>query len=174
MPQGADGSPRSQVRAVDVMGFHTMDGEEERDMEREGGCLCGAVRFTAQDVGAVSACHCGMCARWSGGILLSAFVSGVQWHARDTLKTHVSSELAERSFCTECGSSLLWRMRHPDLRSTMSVPVGAFDDRTGFELTREWFVDQKPAFYALAGERPQVTEAEALSMLEEAIAAKSR
>ncbi|MFK7991706.1 MAG: GFA family protein [Sandaracinaceae bacterium] len=141
-------------------------------MDRDGGCVCGAVRFTAKDVGAVSACHCGMCARWSGGILLSAFVSEVDWHARAELRTYVSSEWAARSFCGACGSALLWRMTHPNLRETMSVPVGALDDRSGLELTREWFVDRKPDFYALAGDRPEVTESEAFAMLEDAIAKK--
>jgi hypothetical protein len=111
-----------------------------------------------------------MCARWSGGPLIGVFVSDVEWRGQEHLKTHVTSDWAERSFCAVCGSGLLWRMTHPKLRDTMSIPVGTLDDREGLELTREWFYDQKPSLYSLAGDRPKVTEAEAFLMLDEALA----
>ena len=43
------------------------------------------------------------------------------------------------------------------------MSVGAFDDATPFELTREIFIDHKPAGYALAGEHPRLTEREILA-----------
>jgi hypothetical protein len=136
-------------------------------MERSGKCLCGAVRFTAQDVSAeASACHCGMCLRWSGGPFLSVMVKSVEWADEDALGVIVSSDWAERGFCKRCGSSLYYRLTSPErYRGPTFIAFGALDERGGIILTKEWFVDRKPEGYATLGARDCFTEAEALAML---------
>lgn len=81
-----------------------------------------------------------------------------------------ASAWAERGFCPACGSSLFWRITAPGkYQGLTSVTLGTLDDQEGLPLEREWFHDQKPSVYALAGERPCVTEAQALAMLEDGL-----
>ena len=130
---------------------------------RSGGCLCGAVRFTAAPPKAdVGVCHCGMCGRWTGGPFL-----GVR--CRDTVKmvsdddhfsVYASSEWGERVFCKTCGSTLFWRMRNG---SDTEVAFGAFDDPAPFGLRKEIFLDVKPATYTFADKTEKKTGAELMA-----------
>lgn len=127
-----------------------------------GGCLCGAVRFTAEDPETGHhACHCGMCRRWSGGSpFFGSWVASVTFTGEESLGRYASSEWAERGFCKRCGTTLFYFLV-PGGRYTMSV--GAFDDTSAFHLAREIFIDHKPDGYALAGDRPRLTEREILA-----------
>ena len=124
-----------------------------------GGCLCGAVRFTATpkdtDFGI---CHCSMCRRWSAGPFLAL-------ECGDTLKieddSHLgvyrSSEWAERCFCKVCGTPLFYRLVG---KSFHAVSVEAFDDRSRFTLTSQIFIDEKPDYYEFANKTQTMTGAE--------------
>jgi hypothetical protein len=133
-------------------------------MTSSGRCLCGAVRFTAEEVETDHhACHCGMCRRWSGGgPFFAAHVRGVVFAGEEKLAIYESSEWARRGFCGACGTTLFYFLK-PTQEYMMSV--GAFDDQGPFRLAREIFVDHKPPGYALAGEHPRWTEEETLARL---------
>lgn len=103
---------------------------------REGGCLCGTVRFR---IGLpalwVAHCHCSMCRRAQG----AGFVTWVGADASrfellsgdDTLRGFASSPGAMRSFCGRCGSPLLFRgERWP---GQVHVTLASLDDATGLE-----------------------------------------
>ncbi len=137
-------------------------------MDRTGQCLCGAVSFVVHGVlpEKASACHCGMCLRWAGGPLISMFVESIEFTKDEGMAWKKSSHIAERGFCRECGSSLFWRLTaEGKYQGTTSVSLGSLDDKTGVRLIKEWFIDQKPDAYALAGERECITQAQALAML---------
>ena len=74
------------------------------DQTREGGCLCGAVRFLVRDEPLrVGLCHCLDCRKTSG----SAYSSFAIW-PRDAYDG--SGELGTfsgRSFCVRCGSRVV-------------------------------------------------------------------
>jgi hypothetical protein len=76
----------------------------------EGSCLCGAVtiRLAAHDP-AVTACHCRMCLRWTGGPFagFDAPVEAVSISGKVAI--YASSAFAERAFCPRCGSHLWFR-----------------------------------------------------------------
>lgn len=133
-------------------------------MERTGKCMCGAVRFTAKDLGEASACHCGMCRRWAGGPWIGVSAGPIEWQDDEALEVVESSAWAERGFCRKCGSGLFYRItaegKH---QGVTSVSLGALDDPKGIALTKEWFIDRKPDVYALAGDRERVTEAEIMA-----------
>ena len=129
---------------------------------KAGGCLCGAVRFTAIPVESeMDACHCSMCRRWSAGPFMGVSC-GTSLEVADpaALGSFVSSEHAERQFCRTCGSTLFWRMRDG---SAAFVSAQAFDDPSAFPFGKEIFVDEQPANYAFAGERVRMTGAEVIA-----------
>src|SRR5438270_11280286 len=81
-------------------------------MEIKGGCLCGAVRYTAEaDPTSATVCHCRDCQKFTG----SAFAALVRVpkeaaNIEGTLKIFTSiggsGNPILRHFCPECGSSI--------------------------------------------------------------------
>jgi len=127
-------------------------------MSASGKCLCGAVRFQAEDVEThVHACHCSMCRNWTGGPMLAAQVGGITFTGEEYIKRFASSEWAERGFCSECGSTLFYCLKEPQM---YVMATGAFDDPGQFSLAGEIFIDEKPGGYAFAGDHPRMTGAE--------------
>jgi len=95
-------------------------------MPANGSCLCGAVRFTAENVAPdVHACHCSKCLRWNGGPALAVSVGSVRFEGGDNIQRYESSAWAERGFCTKCGSNLFFRLKEAD---HYLISMGAFDD----------------------------------------------
>ncbi len=124
---------------------------------RSGGCLCGAVRMTATPSRLeMDVCHCSRCRRWSGGVFMT-----IPCEADASFEGAVgafrSSDYGERLFCTECGSTLAWRMLDG---SMTAVSMQAFDDISGFAFTGEIFIDEKPAIYSFAEKTHKMTGAE--------------
>lgn len=97
-----------------------------------GGCQCGRIRFTVQaDPSEAYLCHCKMCQRATGGVA-AAFV-GVQqgdvtWQGEPDW--YDSSPIAQRPFCSHCGSPLGFRFREGTTK--MDLTVGSFDDPSVF------------------------------------------
>ena len=137
-------------------------------MTRAGGCLCGAVRFTARlDRTGFGVCHCKMCQRWSGGPFAAITVpgDGVDWQGAEAIGRIRSSDWAERGWCTLCGSGLFYRITAPGPHAgDWEIPIGLFDDANGLTLEREIFIDRKPDSYALAGHHQTMTEAEVIAL----------
>lgn len=112
-----------------------------------GGCLCGAVRYEADEPPyKVGYCHCRMCQKSSG----APVAVGVFFHedalrfTAGTPKYYRSSANVERGFCEHCGSRLIYR---PLKSGAMSVEIGSLDDpsvaephyHTGVESQISWF-----------------------------------
>lgn len=132
-------------------------------MSATGHCLCGAVTFTAQEVDThVHACHCSTCRNWTGGPMQAAQVGSVSFQGEDKIKCFASSEWAERGFCGECGTSLFYRLKEPEM---YMMATGCFDDAEQFSLAGEIYIDEKPGGYDFAGEHPRMTGAEFMASL---------
>jgi hypothetical protein len=130
---------------------------------KSGGCLCGAVRFTAtpanDDVGA---CHCSICRRWSAGPFMVRDC-GTSLKIEDASKAGVyrSSEWAERGFCKTCGTTLYYRLIEKDM---YFVSAEAFDDVKTLAFTSQVFIDEKPAYYDFANKTHNMTGAEVFAL----------
>jgi len=79
-----------------------------------GGCLCGAVRYRLASAPFDAGwCHCRMCQRNSGSpAMVFARVPADDFvieGGREHLRRYRSSEKAERWFCGQCGTPLLFR-----------------------------------------------------------------
>ena len=108
-----------------------------------GGCLCGAVRYSAtgQPVRAV-ACHCKFCQRRTGSaFIVSAWFdeSNTRIEGAENLKTyeHRSDETGRwirLQFCANCGTIITHTAEFlPGLRSFSG---GSFDDPNWVEIKR--------------------------------------
>ncbi len=96
-----------------------------------GGCMCGAVRYEAteppQEVGY---CHCRMCQKNTGSAfgVFAAFQEDAFRFTRGEPKLYKSSDIAERGFCADCGSTVMARYYDPDhLLEKVWVYVGTLD-----------------------------------------------
>lgn len=125
----------------------------------QGQCLCGQVRFEAEQASQhTGACHCGMCIKWGGGPLLAVDCgSSVQFTGEESITRYNSSEWAERGFCKHCGTHLFYHLKGID---RYTIPAGLFDDQSGFQMSHQIFIDKKPEHYCFANETENMTEAE--------------
>jgi len=103
--------------------------EQERALAGlTGGCQCGAIRYRL-DVAPIRAnvCHCRMCQKAGAApfmafaaVPLEKFVA-----TRGVIATFASSDIAERGFCSVCGTPLTYR----ELKSAdISVTILSLDD----------------------------------------------
>jgi hypothetical protein len=119
-----------------------------------GRCLCGAVAVgVLRHAGAVSACHCSMCRRWSGAAMwvLEAPADAVE--IAGPVRRHRASSFAERAWCGDCGTQLWIK----DDDGPYEIMPGLFDAARALPLSHEIYVDRAFASVALAGGHRRVT-----------------
>lgn len=106
-----------------------------------GGCQCGRVRYEAIITDdEASLCHCGMCRRATGGVaaaLKTVAVADVTWTAAAP-DIYRSSPIAERPFCSACGSPLGFHFLDSD---EMELTIGSFDEPARFRPTANFSVE---------------------------------
>lgn len=128
-----------------------------------GHCLCKSVAFTMDTPSHLDACHCEDCRRWGGGPFIGPEMAALDFSSKDGLKWFRSSDWAERGFCSNCGSSLFYRLI--DKPEKIGVTSGAITDLPdGLPVTMEFFIDKKPDYYAFEGERKRLTGEEVFAM----------
>lgn len=95
-----------------------------------GGCLCGAIRFTATLPSKwVAHCHCTLCQRSSGAAFVT-WVGMVDTNCEITdpgqaLAWFASSTRGERGFCRRCGSTMFFRS--PRWPGELHITLANFD-----------------------------------------------
>jgi len=135
-----------------------------------GQCLCGAVRFEGRYTPkTLSVCHCRMCRQWTGSALVGVtFKRGdVTWHGTDAIAETQSSSWAKRGWCKQCGSGLFFQFTaEGKWADEIELPIGLFDDPSGFRLSSEIYIDEKPDGYAFedCGQK-RLTRAEVVEAL---------
>ncbi len=123
---------------------------------REGGCWCGAVRYRISGaLGPVVFCHCSQCVRTHGHA--AAFASGPRAGfvllREDGLRWHRCSSMAERAFCSRCGSRLFWKAEGES--DVIEIAVGSLDDTDGLVREGHIYVADKPPYYEIGDGLPQ-------------------
>ncbi len=97
-----------------------------------GGCQCGKVRYALYVTPQNShVCHCRMCQRATGGVaaaFVNVLVDEVEWDGEPDW--YASSPIAERPFCSRCGTPLGFRFLEGS--ANMDLTIGSFDDPSDF------------------------------------------
>ena len=118
-----------------------------------GRCLCGAVQFEVSGpLAPPHACHCEQCRRQSGHFVASTHVARAAFSLTEErgLKWYRSSDVAQRGFCAECGTAMLW----DDGGDEVNISMGCFEQPTGVRLTRHIFADEKGDYYDISDGLP--------------------
>jgi hypothetical protein len=119
----------------------------------DGGCLCGAVRFSVTGAAQWTAyCHCRSCRRHTGAPV-SAYAGFEREQVRFTSgqpARFVSSSGVARGFCAACGSTLTYEgERWP---SELHIHVGALDRPEDFAPEGHAFAEERLAWLPLHGQ----------------------
>jgi hypothetical protein len=96
--------------------------------QRQGGCLCGAVRYeVAGEPVVVALCHCSMCRRSTAApaVAWAMFEQGALRFVAGNPTAYASSPGVERAFCGRCGTPLTFRADF--LPGLVDVTVGSMD-----------------------------------------------
>jgi hypothetical protein len=92
-------------------------------------------------------------ARMEGGVTLTE-TRGLKWFD--------ASDIGERGFCTECGSTLFWRAKDC-AEGDWAVSAGALPDESVPDIFEHIWVDDKAPYYEFADDTPRRTAADCLS-----------
>ena len=111
-------------------------------MTREGGCLCGAVRFKAEGEPLnVRICHCRNCQKAMGSPFFArALFDQRSLKVKGDTAHYPSSEALERVFCKRCGTRMFSRRTNG---TVVGVALAAFDDRNAFQPTEHIWLSSK-------------------------------
>ena len=122
----------------------------------EGGCHCGAIRFkTHAEPYWVGACYCTDCRKISGApyLAFAAYKEGEVEMMKGTPKQYASSEKVIRSFCEHCSSPFTYT--YTESPDKPFIPLGVFDDPSGFTIQKHIFVGQKLPWVHITDDAPQ-------------------
>lgn len=119
-------------------------------MMKTGSCLCGAVKYEAQNLRDVLACHCVQCRKQTGNYMAATAAANADFMLTEQrgLKWYRSSATAERGFCGECGSVLFWR---GDGLDYISITAGSIDGPTDLKLSGHIYCDFAGDYYTITG-----------------------
>ena len=111
-------------------------------MIREGGCLCGAVRFRSEGEPLnVRICHCRNCQKAMGSPFYArALFDQRRLKVDGEIAKYPTSQALEREFCKRCGTRMFSRRTNG---SVVGVALALFDDRNAFQPSEHIWVSEK-------------------------------
>ena len=121
--------------------------DDEGERLRQGGCSCGAVRFTLRgEPLVVGICHCTECRKATGAVAMAY----ADWPRDAFTTTGEVRTYRGRSFCPVCGSRLFHPAEGEDM---VEILLGALDEAPGdLRPTREgWIIRREPWLAPVAG-----------------------
>ena len=127
----------------------------------EGGCLCGALRFsaTARPI-AAGYCHCTLCQRSTGAPVLAwaSFPAEAFAYTQGRAARYDSSSWGHREFCNLCGTQIGYRQT--DGATTVDVNVGCMDNPSAFPPEHHLYEKDRISWFNTADDLPRHAESE--------------
>jgi hypothetical protein len=124
-----------------------------------GSCYCGAVRFEVDSPSVwASHCHCDNCRRAHAAAIVSWIGYPRDAHrftiGAELVSTHVTETAATRSFCSGCGSPLLYvSPRWPD---EAHVPIALLDSDPDKLPSAHVYSDRSPSWSPMFDDLPRL------------------
>jgi len=120
-----------------------------------GGCQCGAVRYRldASPTG-THICHCRMCQKASGGPFIASLLTSSFIVTEGALSIFKSSDIAERGFCSACGTPLTYRSL-PGQFTT--VTLGSLDNPDAVVPETQYGAESRVSWLAAALAAPETS-----------------
>lgn len=123
---------------------------------RDGGCLCGKVRFRAEGMPKwVAHCHCRSCRKFTGAVFATyaGFETAKVTFEGTPPARHHSSKGVTRSFCGDCGTPVSYESeRWP---GEIHLLVCAFDDPGAFEPGVHVYWEERLPWLEIADDLPK-------------------
>lgn len=121
----------------------------------QGACCCGGVKYTSTSLPSdITNCHCIMCRRLSGSAFLSFAdfpAAAVKIDPGASLQTLYVSDIAERGYCSACGTPVT--MTYSCEPDRIGIAAGTIDEDTikgsMVSATAHIFVSQKACWYTI-------------------------
>jgi hypothetical protein len=131
---------------------------------REGGCLCGKVRFAVTaDPKMVAVCHCRHCQKTAGSAfsivaLVPEAALTITGDPATYNDTGDSGGIVERSFCGNCGSPIVSRTAGMSERGVAAIKAAGFDDVSWLQPRVQVYCDSEQPWVAGLGALPRVAK----------------
>jgi hypothetical protein len=122
---------------------------------REGGCLCGAIRYSAEwPPMMVATCSCRNCQKQAGSALsVIAMVSQSAMELSGTLSTYEdkgeSGDAVFRKFCGKCGSPIMTEVPSASAQGIVIIKVGTLDNSNDVQPTLHYWTCYAPSWMVL-------------------------
>ena len=126
-----------------------------------GGCICGAVRYksTSPPKGA-GYCHCSICRKAYGHLYAALILFSREGFeiTKGNLAYYKLSDLSDRGFCKDCGSSLIFKYQNQPTLFVLAGSLDSPDDWSFDDLAGSWghtFMDDKVPWLKINDGLPQ-------------------
>lgn len=129
-------------------------------MKNLGSCLCKEISFEVDKFqGSIGHCHCKMCQKFHGAAFstfVEAKIMDLHWlSGEEFLKEYRANNHSVRTFCSHCGSSLLFESQYNRCEKTIEIALAAFDKHEPVHPDAHIYTESKADWFDINDNLPQ-------------------
>jgi len=128
----------------------------------KGQCLCGLIKYKVDKIEPkMGHCHCSMCRKFHGAAFATfgeAKKENFHWlEGEEQLKSFNADNGTIRQFCTNCGSSLIFKPAN-DLGDVVEFSLGTLDSKLKLKPDAHIYTEYKADWVNICDSLPQFKE----------------